>query len=269
MIAVATTEDELAGVCERLRALGVDSIEIAAPSDTRRVALARMPDERSAAGLVASLRAEGMMAVARPDGGVGLQKWLRDTRPVTFDGRITVCRTWSEHDRKDLAGLVELGPGGFGDGRHPTTAQIIEELVDRIAGGERVLDVGCGSGVLGLCALRLGAARVVAVDIDPDAVEAARRNAGLNSMGARMQATLAPLSEIEGVFDVVVANIARAGIVELASELVAHVSPDGWLAVGGISPSQCTQVAGFLRPLAEVRRRTSGEWATLVLARRR
>ena len=76
------------------------------------------------------------------------------------------------------------------------------------------------------------------------------------------------MSDIEGTFDVVVANIARAGIVELAPELVAHVSPDGWLAVGGISPSQCDQVAGFLGPLAEVRlRRTSGEWATLVLAR--
>ncbi len=207
------------------------------------------------------------MAVTRPDGGVALKKWLRDTRPITFGGRITVCRAWSEHHRRGLAVLVELGPGGFGDGRHPTTAQIIEELVDRIAGGERVLDVGCGSGVLGLCALRLGAAEVVAVDIDPDAVEAARRNAGINGMGARMEATLTPLGGIGGSFDVVVANIARAGIVELASELVAHVSPDGWLAVGGISPSQCDQVAGFLLPLTEVGRRASGEWATLVLAR--
>ena len=86
-------------------------------------------------------------------------------------------------------------------------------------------------------------------------------------MGARMEATLTPLGGIEGSFDVVVANIARAGIVELASELVAHVSPDGWLAVGGISPSQCDQVAGFLLPLTEVGRRASGEWATLVLAR--
>jgi len=81
-----------------------------------------------------------------------------------------------------------------------------------------------------------------------------------------MEATPAPLSGIEGSFDVVVANIARAGIVELAPELVSHLSPDGWLAVGGISPSQCSQVAGFLRPLAEVGRRASGEWATLVLS---
>ena len=265
MISVATTDDELAGVCERLRSVGARSIQVVEPGGSRRVVLASVDDQRSVAGLFASFRAEGVMAVSRPDGGVALKKWLQDTRPITFDGRVTVCRAWSEHDRGTLPGLVELGPGGFGDGRHPTTAQIVEELVDRIAGGERVLDVGCGSGVLGLCALRLGAAEVVAVDIDPDAVEAARRNAGINGMGDRMEATLAPLSDIEGAFDVVVANIARAGIVELAPELVAHVSPDGWLAVGGISPSQCDQVAGFLRPLAEVRRRTSGEWATLVL----
>ncbi len=267
MIAVATTGDELAGVCDRLRALGVRSMEVVAPGDTRRVVLASVDDERSVAGLVASLRAEGVMAVSRPQEGAALQRWLQDTGPITFDGRLSVCRAWSEHDRRSLAGLVELGPGGFGDGRHPTTAQVIESLLGRIAGGERVLDVGCGSGVLGLCALQLGATAVVAVDIDSDAVEASRRNAGINGVGHRLDVKLDPLSEIEGTFDVVVANVARAGIVELAPELVAHLSPDGWLAVGGISPSQCAQVAGFLRPLAEVERRTSGEWATLMLAR--
>ena len=266
MISVATTEAGLAGMCERLRALGVRSMDVVAPGDARRVVLAALDDQRDEARLVVSLRAEGAMAVTRPEAGAVLQKWLRDTRPITFDGRLSVCRAWSEHDRDNLPGLVELGPGGFGDGRHPTTGQMIEVLLERITGAERVLDVGCGSGILGLCALELGAVAVKAVDTAPDAVKAAQQNAGLNGVGARMDATLAPLSEIVGTFDAVVANIARAGIVELAPELVARVSPDGWLAVGGISPSQCSQVAGFLRPLAEVDRRTSGEWATLVLA---
>ena len=267
MISIATTQAGLAGVCERLRSLGVGSVEVVAPSDNRRVVLASIDDERSVTALVVSLRAEGLMAVARPDGGAALQKWLRDTLPITFGERLSLCRAWSEHDRRALPGLIELGPGGFGDGRHPTTHQMIEVLVDRIAGGERMLDVGCGSGVLGLCALELGAAEAVAVDIDPDAVEAAQRNAGLNGMDTRMEATLARLSEVEGTFDVVVANIARAGIVELAPDLVSHLSPDGWMAVGGISPPQCEQAAGFLKPLVEVEYRASGEWAIVVLAR--
>ncbi len=267
MIVVATTDDDLVRVRNRLQELGARPVGVAAPSSLRRVVLAAVDGETDGFAVVASLRAEGEMAVIRPDGGAALKKWLQHSRPVDFGGRLSVCRAWSEHDRRDLPGMVELGPGGFGDGRHPTTALIIEELLDRIAGGERVLDVGCGSGVLGLCALRLGAAQVVALDIDGDAVEAARRNARINGMGDRMEATPAPLDDIEGTFGAVVANIARAGIVELALELVAHVSPDGWLAVGGISPSQCSQVAGFLHPLAEVERRASGEWATLVLTR--
>ena len=267
MIAVATTDDELTRVDDRLRALGASVIEVAAPSDIRRVVLASVNDEQSGAGLVASLRAEGVMAILRPKEGAALQRWLQDTRPITFGDRLSVCPAWSEHDRRDLPGLVELGPGGFGNGRHPTTQQIIEELVERIGGGEQVLDVGCGSGILGLCALELGAAGAVEVDIDPHAVEAARRNAELNGMSDRMEATSAPLGDIGGAFDAVVANIARAGIVELAPELVSHVSPDGWLAVGGLSPSQTAQAAGFLQPLVEVGGRASGEWATLVLAR--
>lgn len=268
MIVVATTEDEVAGVCDRLRALGVRSTDIVAPSDTRRVVLAAVDDEWSAAGLVVSLRAQGAMAVTRPDQGPALRAWSRDTHPVIFDERLSVCHAWSEHDRGDLPGLIELGPGGFGNGRHPTTRHLVEELVSRIAGGERVLDVGCGSAVLGLCALKLGAASVVAVDVKPDAVEAAQRNADINGMGRRLEATLAPLGDIDGTFNVVLANIARAGIVELAPELVSHVSPDGWLAASGISPSQCSQVVDFLDPLVEVRRRTSGEWSTVVLAGR-
>ncbi len=267
MIVVATTEGELAGMCNRLRALGVRSVDVVAPSDTRRVVLASVEDAAGAAGLVVSLRADGVMAVTRPDGGAALEAWYRDTRPVSFGERLSVCLAWSEHDRRHLPGLIELGPGGFGSGHHPTTSQIIEELAGRIVGGERVLDVGCGSGILGLCALQLGAAGVVAADIDLDAVEATRRNAHVNGMGGRLEATPDPLGRIDGPFDIVLANIARAGVVELAPELVSHVSKRGWLVVGGISPSQCSQVVDFLHPLTEVRRRTSGAWSTVVLAR--
>lgn len=266
---VATTEDQLAGVRARLGARGVGAVQVVAPSDTRRLVLAAVDDEGDAERVAVALRAEGESAVTRPDGGARLDAWMRDTRPITFGERLSVCFVWSEHDRGDLPRLIELGAGGFGSGQHPSTRLLVEELLARITGEERVLDVGCGSGVLGLCALGLGASCVVAVDINADAIEATRRNAALNGMDRRLEATRAPLGEIEGAFDVVVANVGRASLVELAPQLVQRVSPRGWLAVSGISPSQCSLVAGFLRPLIELERRTSGEWSALVLAPRR
>ena len=266
IVVIATTEDELESVRARVAECGVGPVQVVAPSGARRLVLAAVDDEREAGSLASALRAEGKAAVTRPDAGVRLEAWMRDTSPLRFGDRLTVCFVWSEHDRGDVSRLVELGVGGFGSGKHPSTRLVLEQLLVRIKGRERVLDAGCGSGVLGLCALRLGASRVVAIDIKPDAIEATRRNAALNGMQRDVEATLAPLAEIEDAFDVVLANIGRAAVVELAPELVRRVSPGGWLAVSGISPSQCSLVAGFLRPLVELERQTSGEWSALVLA---
>ena len=268
VIVVVATDEEVAGVRARLDELGVSVVRVVAPSDARRLVLAAVDDEWQAERLAVALRAEGKLAVTRPDGGPRLDGWMRYTQPVRFGERLSICFAWSEQDRSGLSGLIELGTGGFGNGAHPSTGLLIEQLLGRITGGERVLDLGCGSGVLALCALRLGAARAVAVDIKAEAVEATRRNATLNAMDPRLEATFAPLRDIDGVFDVVVANIGRAAVVELAPELVRHVSPGGWLAVSGISPPQCSLVAGFLRPLVEVARHTSGEWSALVVGHR-
>jgi ribosomal protein L11 methyltransferase len=268
IVVIATTEDELAGVRARVSEHGVGAVEVVAPGAARRLVLAPVDDESHAHALASALRAEGKAAVARPEAGVRLEAWMHDNSPLTFGDRLRVCLAWSEHDRGEESRLVELGAGGFGSGKHPSTRLVLEQLLARIRGGERVLDVGCGSGVLGLCALRLGASAVVAVDIKPDAVEATRRNAALNGMQPQVAATCAPMAEIAGVFDVVVANVGRAAVVELAPELVRRVSPVGWLAVSGISPPQCSLVVGFLRPLVELERTTSGEWSAVVLAHR-
>jgi ribosomal protein L11 methyltransferase len=265
VIVVATVEPELDEVRSRLAAAGVADTRVVAPAAGRRLVLGGVADEWAAERLVADLRGAGLVAVIRPDSGARLAGWHEHTRPITFGDRLSVCFAWSEHERRDLPGLIELGLGGFGNGQHPTTRMLIEELLQRIVGGERVLDVGCGSGVLGLSALQLGAARLVAVDVSPEAVEATHLNAALNGMAHRVDATFAPLADLPGGFDVIVANVARAAIVELAPELVRLLAPGGWLAVSGISPAQCTQVAQFLRPLEQLHRRDDGDWSALTL----
>lgn len=267
MIAVATDIGGMSDLAALLDSHGASTVDVVSPTSTRRVVLVETVDEHEAQRLVVSLRSHGALAVIRPDGGIQLDAWRRETEPIVFADRLSVCPAWSEHDRRGLPGLIELGPGGFGNGRHPTTGLLIEALVRRVEGGERVLDVGCGSGVLGLCALGLGARNVVAVDLKQAAVEATRRNGELNAMSDRLDATDAPVASIDRRFDVVVANIARAGIVELAPDLLASLAPGGWLGVSGISPPQCAQVVGFLSPLVEVERHQSGEWASLVLTK--
>src|SRR4051794_14992860 len=267
MVVVATTPDEVVAVRARLAELGAPRADVVAVSDVRTLVLAPVKDDCAAERLVAILRGEGQLVVARPDDGARLAAWTQHTHPLVFGGGITVCFAWSEHDRRGLPPVIELGAGGFGNGEHPATRLVVDMLVERIAGGEHVLDVGCGGGVLGLCAIGLGASDVVAVDIKPQAVEATRRNAALNRMESRLDARVAPLSEIQRSFDIVVANVGRGAIVEIAPELIRLVSGTGWLAVSGISASQCEQVVGFLGPLVELERRTSGEWSCVVLGR--
>ena len=156
----------------------------------------------------------------RPSSGPQLEAWVRHTQPVTFGDRLTVAYVWSEHDRTQLPNVLEIDPaGGFGSAQHPAARLILEQLVVRITGGERVLDIGCGNGVLGLSALRLGAGRLTAVDIDPEAVDATARNAALNGFEQLVD------DRIAGVFDVVLANIGRSALTELGPDLGVPVGP--------------------------------------------
>jgi ribosomal protein L11 methyltransferase len=198
--------------------------------------------------------------------------WLDDFAPKRFGRRLWVCPRGQTPDPAETGPdtvVVELDPGlAFGTGHHATTALCLEWLDAADLAGKTVLDYGCGSGILAIAALRLGAARAVAVDHDPQALEATRANAAENGVGERLQ--VLPPDDLPPMrAEVLVANILASPLVELAPRLTDLVAPAGVLALSGILDDQATQVAaaygqGFdLEPP-----RTREDW-TLIAGRRR
>ena len=267
MIVAALGVSELDDFSDALEAEGAVRERVLAFGD-RRVVIAAAAMPADAGPIAHRLRQARWQAVARPDGGAALDAWWRDTEPVVIADRLAVAVAWSEHERPDVPATVELAPGGFGNGHHPTTRLVLDVAVDTVRGGEQVLDVGCGSGVLGLAALALGAARLTALDIKPAAVDAARASAVLNGMSGRVVASTDSPGSVEGSFDIVFANIAREGVAALAPELVAATARGGRLIVSGVTPAQTDLIAGLLAPLELIDQRLDGDWAALVFTTR-
>jgi ribosomal protein L11 methyltransferase len=200
--------------------------------------------------------------------GLADQDWVRASQaqfsPLLV-GRLWVGPGWHEPPAGALA--VRIDPGlAFGTGSHPTTRLVLGFLEQNIRGGERVLDYGCGSGILAIAAAKLGAARVDAVDVDPQAVQVTAENAARNGAGVR---ALAPEALAPAQYDVVVSNILLQPLVVLAPLLAARTAPRGWLALAGVLDSQAGELAAAYAPWfdLDVAARLDG-WALLAGARR-
>lgn len=195
--------------------------------------------------------------------------------PVLRVGRRLVVKpTWRRHVPAADEVVLALDPGmAFGTGLHPTTRlclAAIERLADedRID-GRRVLDVGCGSGILAIAAARLGAERVLGLDTDPIAIEATTANARRNHVSRRLRARLGTLPSAEGPFDVVLANLIASLLVRLATDLHDELAPGGTLVASGIFVDRAPEVRGALEAAGlAVRNTTSeGDWVALEAVR--
>jgi len=168
--------------------------------------------------------------------------------PVLRVGRRLVIKpTWREHDPAANDMVIALDPGmAFGTGLHPTTRlclAALEELADSGGlAGKRVLDLGCGSGILGIAAARLGADSVVGVDTDPIAVEATQANAALNDLSSRVTARQGSVPTNDEPFDVVLANLIATLLVDLAPTLRRSVVAEGRLIASGIFVDRADEV---------------------------
>lgn len=174
------------------------------------------------------------------------QDWVRMTQaqfePIRISERLWITPTW--HEMPDPAAVnLQLDPGlAFGTGSHPTTRLCLQWLDTHIAGGESVLDYGCGSGILAIAALKLGAGSAVGVDIDPQAVRASRDNAAQNGVAASF---VLPDATPEDRYDVVVANILANPLRLLGGLLAGHVKPGGRIVLSGILAEQAEELSAI------------------------
>lgn len=179
------------------------------------------------------------------------REWLRDYRPMRFADSLVVAPHGADIDARG-ATVVRLDPGlAFGTGTHATTALCLAALASRPPVGARVLDFGCGSGILAIAALRLGAATALATDIDPQALAATRDNALANDVADRLETTPAPMTPATETFDLVLANILAQPLVALAPALSAALVPGGRLLLSGILADQGEAVAKAYDPFIE------------------
>jgi ribosomal protein L11 methyltransferase len=195
--------------------------------------------------------------------------------PVMRIGRHLVIRpTWRRHREAPGDVVIALDPGmAFGTGLHPTTRLCLAALEAAAARGEldgsRVLDVGCGSGILSIAAARLGARRVSGLDIDPIAIEATLANARRNRLARRIRARVGSLPSGEPPFDLVVANLIASVLVDLAGPLRDELRRGGILLASGIFEDREAEVAAALGEagLIVVDRSVDGEWVALAARR--
>jgi ribosomal protein L11 methyltransferase len=174
------------------------------------------------------------------------REWLKDFRPMRFGRRLWICPGGMQAGAADAV-VLELDPGlAFGTGTHPTTALCLEWLDGLDLAGARVLDYGCGSGVLALAALKLGAAHAHAVDIDPQALLATRENAARNGLAASVT-VLPAAAPLPGRFDVIVANILAGPLAELAPLFAHQARVGGCIVLAGLLDEQAGTVTAAYR----------------------
>ncbi|TWX69980.1 50S ribosomal protein L11 methyltransferase [Colwellia sp. C1TZA3] len=169
------------------------------------------------------------------------REWMDNFHPMKFGQRLWICPSW--RDVPDPSAVnVMLDPGlAFGTGTHPTTALCLAWLDGLDLVGKTVVDFGCGSGILSLAALKLGAKKVIGIDIDPQALQASLENAKRNQCEDRL-ALFLPKDQPEFKADVVVANILAGPLRELAPVIINYLASDGVLALSGVLEEQAQQL---------------------------
>jgi ribosomal protein L11 methyltransferase len=236
---------------------------------------------------VESLAADAMLGLGLEPGGWSLtrrtdvdwaERWKEHFKPLPIGPRVWIVPSW-EYDFRAPSGavVITLDPGmAFGTGQHATTALCLELLEAGLTepGSRRLLDVGCGSGILAIAAARLGCDEVLAIDNDPVAVSVAHENVAQNGVGEVVRASADDVAAVAQSFDWVVANIIAHTLIELARPLVERTRPGGSLVLSGVLTGQADEVIAAMgsaarelgrSPPVVVDRRNRDEWIAVRL----
>ena len=228
----------------------------AQPAETLAVVQARM----EAAGIAYTVETEGIEQEDWQNG------WRKYYHPLEIGRRLAVVPSWQEYDT-DRVKLM-LDPGlAFGTGGHETTSLCLEALDELVQGGERMLDIGTGSGILAIAALKLGAASAEGVDIDPVAVRTAVENAALNQVEDRFSGLVGDLSDqASGTYQIITANIVANAIISLSPAVPGLLAEGGHFIASGIIDTRADEVEEALRAagLAVAARKEKRGWVCFV-----
>ncbi|MDO8955811.1 MAG: 50S ribosomal protein L11 methyltransferase [Deltaproteobacteria bacterium] len=199
------------------------------------------------------------------------EAWKSNFKPLPISPRIVVKPPWENYPPKKGQIIIEIDPGmAFGTGTHPSTQmclQTLDKVIPSFPDQPSLLDVGTGSGILAIAARKLGAKRVVAIDLDPVAVESARKNAAVNKIKNEIDFRVGSLDSVSLGFDIVVANLLPQELLSVASSLAEKISPGGVAIVSGFLQKQKKEVAeAFAGYNLKVQRtKNSQGWACFVL----
>ncbi len=240
-----------------------------------------VPEEKSLAEYISFLKERFSLFGIKADISVEgvceddwAEAWKKYYKPISL-GKITIVPAWEKYEARDGEIVVKMDPGmAFGTGTHETTRLVMKIMQDEIQGGELLLDVGTGSGILSICASKLGARHSNAYDIDPVAVKVARENAladGCDNISVGVSDLLKDVDTGMGKYDFCVANIVAEIIIRMLPDLKDYLTPEAPVILSGIiAPSKdevisCAESNGY----RVVREEHENDWVALLLKRQK
>ncbi len=197
--------------------------------------------------------------------------WKKYFKPKKVGERTVIKPTWEKYSPKEDEVVVEIDPGmAFGTGTHETTILCIRMLERYVDASSEVLDIGCGTGILSIVSVLLGAKGATAVDIDEDAIHIAKVNSMINNTGNRIKVVHGDLlDKVQGTFDIVIANIVSDAIIELSNNVNSYIKQNGLFIASGIILERLDEIERVLsnNGFHKVETMTLGEWAVVVSRR--